>query len=154
MLSYEEKKEIFDSFPELASQEVSLNRLNYHFGDSAVPKTLVVKHLHPKSANAFVFAGYLPEEETRDGYVSVRDESDEEIRRLVAEALAFLRLTKDGYPEGYEEEWHDEREDELILRYTNEMWLVVMQSGAVEAVFKTKDQAEGYLMDEGFFETE
>lgn len=150
MLSFEEKKALFDQFPELSVQPVSMNRLNYHFEESAVPKTTVVKYLHPKSANAFVFAGYLPKEETKDGYVSVREASKEEIETLVKEAIAFLRLTEDGYEEGYEETWGDVNGDTLTLMYSNYMWTVLMSSGAVEAVFKTKEQAEAYLMDEGF----
>lgn len=150
MLSFEEKKALFNSFPELSEQAVSMNRLNYHFEESAVPKTTVVKFLHPKSANAFVFAGYLPKDETKDGYLSVRDASKEEIIKLVEEAIAYLRLTEDGYEDGYEEMWSDVNGDILTLQYTNYMWTVLMASGAVEAVFKTKEQAEGYLMDEGF----
>lgn len=150
MLSYDEKKAIFDSYPELSSQSVSMGRINYHYAASAVPKTLLVKHLHPKSGNAFVFAGYLPAEETKDGYVSVIELSEKEIRSFVDEAITFLNLTKDGYPEGFEEKWLDDHQDELILRYTNEAWLIIMQSGGVEAVFKTKEQGEAYLMDEGF----
>lgn len=151
MLNYEGKKAIFDSYSELVSQGVSMGRLNYHFDESAVPKTLLIKHLHPKSGNAFIFAGYLPEEDTKDGYVSVHDATEAELREFVERGMEFLRLTKDGYPEGYEEIWVDDHRDELILRYTNEAWLIIMQSGGVESVFMTKDQAESYLNDEGFF---
>ena len=150
MLSFEEKKAVFDSFPELTSQEVSMKRLNYHFAESAVPKTTVVKFLHPKSGNALIFAGYLPKEETKEGYISAIDATKEELIELIQKSIEFLKLTEDGYEEGYEENWHDERGDTLILRYSNYMWVVVMSSGSVEAVFKTKQQAEGYLMDEGF----
>lgn len=150
MLSFEEKKAIFDSFSELTCQPVSMNRLNYHFEESAIPKTILVKYLHPKSSNAFIYAGYLPASETKGGYISVHDGTKEEIIEKVNLALEFLRLTEDGFPEGYEELWRDNRGDELTLRYNNYMWSVLMTSGAVEAVFKTKQQAEGYLMDEGF----
>lgn len=151
MLNYEEKKAIFDSYTELTSQGVSMGRLNYHFNESAVPKTLLIKHLHPKSGNAFIFAGYLPEEDTKEGYISVHESNEAELRRFVERGIEFLRLTKDGFPEGYEEKWFDDHQDELILRYTNEAWLIIMQSGGVEAVFRTKEQGEAYLNDEGFF---
>lgn len=150
MLTFEEKKAIFDSFSELTCHPVSMNRLNYHFEESAIPKTILVKYLHPKSSNAFIYAGYLPGTETKGGYISVHDDSKEAIIEKVNLALEYLRLTEDGYPDGYEEQWRDNRGDDLILRYENYMWLVVMTTGAVEAVFKTKQQAEGYLMDEGF----
>lgn len=150
MLSFEEKKALFDSVPELKVQEVSMNRLNYHFEESAVPKTTVVKYLHPKSANAFVFAGYLPKAETKDGYISVIDATKEEIEELVTKAIEELRKTEDGYEDGYQEEWYDDRGDMLTLRYSNYMWVVLMTTGSVEAVFKSREQAAGYLMDEGF----
>lgn len=152
MLTFEEKKAIFDSYPELTVNEVSLNRLNYHFEASAVPKTTVVKYLHPKSHNAFVFAGYLPKEYTKDGYLSVLDEDSEMIHQLVDQAIDFLKKTADGYEEGYRETFHDDHEDVLVLEYNNPMWTVIMSSGAVEAVFKTKEAAESYLNDEGFFQ--
>ena len=37
-----------------------MNRLNYHYEDSQVAKTVVVKNLHPKSHNVMIYAGYLP----------------------------------------------------------------------------------------------
>ena len=150
MLSFEEKKQIFDEYDELVVREVSLNRLNYHFEDSAVEKTIVVKYLHPKSNNAFIYAGYLPDAQTKDGYISVRDANEEEIRQYVQDAIDFLKKTRDGYVEGYSEEWCDEREDLLILQYSNGIWMVVLTTGSVEAVFKTREAAESYLVEEGF----
>src|SRR5699024_9533009 len=102
--------------------------------------------------NAFVYAGYLPKEETKDGYVSVREASAEEIKQLVDKAIAHLRKTKDGYEEGYQELWISEKGEKLFLRYDNPMWLIVLENNQIETVFKTKEAAEGYLMDEGFFE--
>ncbi len=152
MLSFDEKKQIFDSFEELTLTKVSLGRLNYHFEGSAVPKTIVIKYLHPKSGNAFVYAGYLPKEETKEGYLSVHDLEETAIRELVVKALDFLKKTEDGYVEGYEEVWRDDHHDQLILRYSQPIWLIVMTTGSVEAVFKTKEAAKSYLNDEGFFE--
>ncbi|MGB7460681.1 MAG: hypothetical protein WA887_07385, partial [Carnobacterium jeotgali] len=85
MLSFEEKKAIFDSYEELTATKVSMNRLNYHFKDSAVPKTMAIRFLHP-NGNALIYAGYLPKEETDKGYVSVRDETEETIRSMVDQA--------------------------------------------------------------------
>lgn len=150
MLSFEEKKAIFDSYDELEMKEVSLGRLNYHFKDSAVAKTMVVKFLHPKSANAFVYGGYLPKEETKDGYLSVHDLEETEIRQRVEAAIDFLKKTADGFEEGYTESWQDDRQDELLLQYSGGVWLIVLTTGSVEAVFKTKEAAEGYLIEEGF----
>lgn len=151
MLSFAEKKAIFDEFEELAMHEVSLKRLNYHFEESAVPKTTVVKFLHP-NGNAFIYAGYLPEEDTMKGYISVLEEDAEMIRQMTADAIEYLKKTVDGYEEGYQENWVEDHGDYLTLEYRNGMWSIIMSSGALEAIFKTRDAAVGYLEDEGFFE--
>lgn len=151
MLTFDEKKQIIEEFTELEVQEVSMNRLNYHYHESAVPKTTVIKFLHPKSHNVLVFAGYLPENQTKDGFISAIDATGEELRELIRLALEELNKTEDGFPEGYEEEWQDARGDTLKLRYVSPVWAIVMTSESIEAIFKTKEAGESYLEDEGFF---
>ncbi|WP_034550162.1 hypothetical protein [Carnobacterium funditum] len=150
MLSFEEKKALFDEYKELTAAPVSLNRINYHFESSAVDKTVVVRFLH-QNGNALIYAGYLPKEETSKGYISVLDADEQEIRRLLDKALAFLKKTSDGYEEGYSELWFDQNGDVLRLIYDNPMWSVNLPDGKMEAIFKTKEAAEGYLLDESFF---
>lgn len=150
MLSFSEKKAIFDSYPELTVQPISMNRLNYHYEDSQVAKTVVVKNLHPKSHNVMIFAGYLPASETQSGYISAIDEDEKTIRLLVNEAMDYLQKLPNGFEEGYTEVWRDDRADELKLQHQNLAWVVIMTSGSVEAVFKTKEAAESYLKEEGF----
>ncbi|MEG0474916.1 MAG: hypothetical protein RR548_04380 [Carnobacterium sp.] len=150
MLSFEEKKALFEEYPELTAAPVSLNRINYHFEDSAVAKTMVIRFLHP-NGNAFVYAGYLPKEETNKGYLSIRDADEKTIRELVDKAIAYLKKTADGYEEGYSELWFDQRGDVLRLIYDNPMWSVTLPNDKIEGIFKTKEAAEGYLMDEDFF---
>lgn len=150
MLSFEEKKEIFDGFEELNSVSVSMNRLNYHFEKSAVAKTIVVRFLH-SNGNAFIYAGYLPAAETEKGYLSVRDADEHTIRELTEKAIAYLKKTADGYEEGYSELWFDNAGDVLRLTYDNPMWSIMLPNEQTEGVFKTKEAAEGYLMDENFF---
>ncbi|MGX6980074.1 hypothetical protein ACWN8V_12645 [Vagococcus elongatus] len=151
MLTFEEKKKIIEEFPELEEQKVSMNRLNYHFNESAVAKTIVVKYLHPKSHNAFVYAGYLPSSETKDGYISVINASEEELRERIRLGIEELKKTEDGFPDGYEEVWEDDRADILRLRYIAPVWGIVMQTEGIEAIFKTKEAGEAYLEEEGFF---
>lgn len=150
MLSFEEKKALFDEYKELTAVPVSLNRTNYHFESSAVDKTTVVRYLH-QNGNALIYAGYLPKEETIKGYISVLNADEKEIRRLVDKAIIFLKKTSDGYEEGYSELWFDQNGDVLRLVYDNPMWSVNLPDGKMEAIFKTKEAAEGYLLDENFF---
>ena len=150
MLSFEEKKALFDEYKELTAVPVSLNRTNYHFESSAVDKTTVVRYLH-QNGNALIYAGYLPKEETIKGYISVLNADEKEIRRLVDKAIIFLKKTSDGYEEGYSELWFDQNGDVLRLVYDNPMWSVNLPDDKMEAIFKTKEAAEGYLLDENFF---
>ena len=148
-LSFEEKKAIFDSYTELEAAPVSLKRFNYHFKDSAVEKTVLVRHLHP-NGNAWIYAGYLPKEETQKGYVSVLDADEAALREWVDKAIAHLKKTVDGYEDGYSELWFDAQGDVLRLTYENPVWSVLVSDGQVEGIFKTKEAGEGYLHDEGF----
>ena len=149
MLSFEEKKAIFDSYDELVSTPVSMNRLNYHFAGSAIEKKVIVRFLHP-NGNAFIYAGHLPKEETNKGYRSVWEEDEQTLRASVDEAISFMKKTIDGYEEGYSELWFDESGETLRIYYENPMWSVLMANDHVEGIFKTKEAAEGYLRDEGF----
>ena len=101
-LSFEEKKAIFDDYEELTAVPVSMNRINYHFNASAVDHKIVVRFLHP-NGNAFIYAGYLPKEETDKGYISVLESDEGTIRFLLEKAISFLKKTADGYVEGYSE---------------------------------------------------
>ena len=74
-LSFEEKKAIFDDYEELTAVPVSMNRINYHFNASAVDHKIVVRFLHP-NGNAFIYAGYLPKEETDKGCIGKRRRND------------------------------------------------------------------------------
>lgn len=152
MLTFEEKRAIFDSYPELTATPVSMNRVNYHYEESAVAKTMVVRFLHP-NGNALIYAGYLPKEETaKEGYISVLEASEEEIRDLVDKALEYLNKKENGYEVGYQELWTDQYGEKLCLQYDHPMWAVLVENGQIEGVFKSKEAAEGYLMDEGFLE--
>ncbi|MER2041056.1 hypothetical protein [Desemzia incerta] len=152
MLSFEEKKAIFDSYLELTATPVSMNRVNYHFEGSAIAKTMVVRFLHP-NGNALIYAGYMPKEETeKEGYISVLEASEAEIRDLVDKALEYLKKKENGYEVGYQELWTNHYGEKLILQYDHPMWAVLVENGQIEGIFKSKEAAEGYLMDEGFLE--
>ena len=59
MLTFEQKQEIIESFPELTRKEVSMKRVNYHYEESLFDKTVVVQHLHP-NGNGFVYVADIP----------------------------------------------------------------------------------------------
>ena len=64
MLTFEQKQEIIESFPELTRKEVSLKRVNYHYAESTYDKTVVVQHLHP-NGNGFVYVAGIPGYDSR-----------------------------------------------------------------------------------------
>ena len=47
MLSFQQKLDLFSSFPELTRNDVSMGRVNFHFEGSQHEKKTVVFRLHP-----------------------------------------------------------------------------------------------------------
>ncbi|EJX8145222.1 hypothetical protein OEO26_002993, partial [Listeria monocytogenes] len=87
----------------------------------------------------------------KQGYVNVKDYSENEIRVLLLEAKEFMDSDEDGYKEGLTKIYQDNSGEKLSLVYENKMW-VIYTGENLEAVFPTLESAEGYLLDEGFFE--
>ncbi|EDO0068112.1 hypothetical protein GLX89_14295, partial [Listeria monocytogenes] len=122
-----------------------------HYPASKRDKKIIVKHLHP-NGNAFVYAPFLEVEPLdKQGYVNVKDYSENEIRVLLLEAKEFMDSDEDGYKEGLTKIYQDNSGEKLSLVYENKMW-VIYTGENLEAVFPTLESAEGYLLDEGFFE--
>ncbi|EUJ29175.1 hypothetical protein MFLO_11330 [Listeria floridensis FSL S10-1187] len=146
------KKEIIDRFTELTAKPISLNRVNYHYPESQREKTILVKHLHP-NGNGFIYAPYLEGETELDkeGYVNIYEASEEELTELIQKAIDFMNTDEAGFAEGEARFYQDQDKNILKLVYENKVW-IVYDFDNVEAVFKSLEQAESYLSDEGFFE--
>lgn len=154
MLSFEEKKRIIESFPELTRKEVSLGRVNYHYEESAQEKKTVVYHLHP-NGNGFVYGALLSGRETDDrGMINIRDSSEEELRALVQASIRSLapKTQSEQAVAGdvsHEERWIGPDNQTLLLVEEDDLWYVY--SGLnLEMAFDTYDEAEAYLKEEGF----
>ncbi|EIO5737846.1 hypothetical protein LQW06_002817 [Listeria monocytogenes] len=150
MLNFEEKKALIESIDGFELHEISMGRINVHYPASKRDKKIIVKHLHP-NGNAFVYAPFLEVEPLdKQGYVNVKDYSENEIRVLLLEAKEFMDSDEDGYKEGLTKIYQDNSGEKLSLVYENKMW-VIYTGENLEAVFPTLESAEGYLLDEGFF---
>jgi exonuclease VII small subunit len=159
MLTFEEKLDIIESFPELERKNVSLGRVNFHYEESMMDKKTVVYHLHP-NGNGFVYAGQLPEAATDDkGMVNIRDYSADDLRSLITGTLRYLsggteELTKTTAEqaiigEEQEERWIDGDGHILLLVHENDLWNIY--SGLnLEAAFETYQEAEAYMKAEAF----
>ncbi|WP_163652540.1 hypothetical protein [Listeria sp. PSOL-1] len=150
MLSFAEKRALFQQFDELEEQPVSLGRLNYHFRASKRPKTIIVKYLHP-NGNGFIYAPFVSES-GKDGYVNIHEMEKTELIDLLKKALEYMSSDGDEFAEGYTEWYVDDHGEKLELSYENKMWLIYAFRN-VEAVFKTREAALSYLTDEGFFKS-
>ncbi|MBD1379504.1 hypothetical protein [Metabacillus arenae] len=155
MLTFEEKLQIIESFPELQRKEVSLGRVNFHYDESIFDKKIVVQHLHP-NGNGFVYAGNLPRmDKNNKGFINIRDYSEEALRSLIKQAIHSLSPQSDAAKElaivgdGYEERWINEERQSLLLIHEDEWWNVYAGLNLEEA-FGSYDEAEDYLLDEGF----
>ncbi|OLN22212.1 hypothetical protein BTO30_10715 [Domibacillus antri] len=154
MLTFEEKKAIIDTFPQLTAKDVSMKRVNYHFEDSLYEKTVVVYHLHP-NGNGFVFVGDLPGYEANEkGLVNIREASESELRAAIADSIRYLsdkteEEVIEQEPISKEEEWRNREGQTLLLANEDELWNVYTGLNLEES-FESFKEAERYLLEEGF----
>lgn len=159
MLTFEQKLQIMDSYPELDRKNVSLGRVNYQYDQSVHDKKTVAYHLHP-NGNGFVYAGLLEGYNVDDkGYVNIRDYSEEDLRSLVAKSIQSLSTggkapEKTAAPDYPSKDspggiWTDGDGGTLTLKYEDDLWYIY--SGInLEMVFETREEAGEYLTEEGF----
>ncbi|RTR31481.1 hypothetical protein EKG37_11430 [Robertmurraya yapensis] len=154
MLSFEEKLQIIESFPQLTRRDVSLGRVNFHYEESDYDKKTVVYHLHP-NGNGFVYAEYLDEyEPDQKGMVNIREFSAKELRKIIEQSIESLaprsNIESAIVGESEEEEyWINEENFTLILIYEDEMWNVYAGLN-LDGTFPSYNEAAQYLKEEGF----
>ncbi|WP_449622103.1 hypothetical protein [Robertmurraya sp. Marseille-Q9965] len=154
MLSFEEKLQIIESFPQLTRRDVSLGRVNFHYEESAFDKKTVVYHLH-KNGNGFVYAEYVDGyEPDQKGMVNIRDFSAKELRKIIEQSIESLaprsNIETAIVGESEEEEyWINEDNFTLILIYEDEMWNVYAGLN-LDGTFPSYNEAAQYLKEEGF----
>lgn len=162
MLTFEQKLQILDSYPELERRNVSLGRVNYQYEQSVHDKKTVAYHLHP-NGNGYVYAGLLEGFETDDkGYVNIREYNEQELRDLLDRSIRSLSVREDpgaGRPDPMHAAFHKETPGGLwrnadgavlTLKYEDDLWYIFAGQN-LEMVFETREEAGEYLTEEGFF---
>ncbi len=92
-LSFDDKRSILRSFPELIEVPMSNERLSYHFEGSQQPRKVIVTQLSP-TGNAYVCGAYLKDRSyvvDARGWISIKDFSKTELREVVAKAIESFR---------------------------------------------------------------
>jgi len=149
LLTFEEKVEIIESFPELTRNDVSMKRVNYHYKESLFDKTVVIQHLHP-NGNGFVYVaglhGYEPDDR---GLVNIREATEEEFRSIIAAAIKNLSEAPDDEAQPIEENWVGPNGEELLLVEEEEFWNLYHGLNLEES-FGAYGQATAYLREEKF----
>lgn len=168
MLTFEQKLELLESYPQLQRKQVSLGRVNFHFEESTVDKKIVAFHIHP-NGNGFVYAGLLDGYETDDkGFVNIRDYSEEQLRTLLDATLEAMSsqapaedvsdsnnsagsstpvISLSGSSAGGN--WIDDEGHTLILKYEDDMWCLYAGDN-LDMAFESRREADDYLREEGF----
>ena len=148
MLTFEQKQQIIETFPELTKKEVSLKRLNYHYEDSLYDKTVVVQHLHP-NGNGFVYVEGIPGYEADDrGLVNIREATEEELKATIKDAIRALS-SKEVEEESLEEVWVNGQGQKLTL-LEEEGFFNVYHGYNLEESFGDYREAADYLKEENF----
>lgn len=159
MLSFEQKLQVLDSFPELTRKNVSLGRVNYQYEQSMHDKKTVAYHLHP-NGNGYIYAamleGYAPDDK---GYVNIRDLPEDELRQLVRKSIDSLatggrEISNGDLSEPPRKEtpggtWTDAKGNVLTLKYEDDLWYLYAGLN-LEMAFETREEAGEYLAEEGF----
>ncbi len=154
MLTFTEKLAIIESFPQLQRKDISLGRVNFHFEESVHDKKIVVQHLHP-NGNGFVYAGHLPAKaKDKKGLVNIRDYSEEELRDLLTNSIAYLsQVQEEQEVENefavLEGTWVGPDRQEVTLVQEDLLWNVYAGLN-LEECFESPIEAERYLIEEGF----
>ncbi|SFL61615.1 hypothetical protein SAMN04487943_102468 [Gracilibacillus orientalis] len=155
MLTFDQKLKIVESFPELTRHNVSMNRVNFHYEESANDKKNVVYHLHP-NGNGFVYAEYLNGYDTdHKGLINIRDFSDAELRTVIQKSIESLVSTSAEAPlvEEFEEErWINSEKQSLLLLNEEDLWNVYADQN-LDGTFRSYNEARAYLEEEGFTRT-
>jgi len=155
MLTFEQKRAIIESFPQLTRNDVSLGRVNFHYEGSVHEKKTVVYHLHP-NGNGYVYGAYLKGYRKDDkGYVNIRDFSADELRDVIAASIQMLSHKREVAPQAkaaaqpLEETWVDKQNNTLLLQQEDTLWNVYHGLN-LEASFESYVETEQYLQEEGF----
>jgi hypothetical protein len=155
MLTFEQKLAIIESFPELERKNVSLGRVNFQLENSISDKKNIVYHLHP-NGNGYVHAGHVSIYKIDEkGMVNIRDFSEKELIHLIKESI--LSLSSVDIPvaeaeiigEPHEESWVNDENTHLLLINEDETWNLYFGLN-LEDTFGTYEEAEMFLVDEGF----
>lgn len=148
MLTFEEKQQIIEGFPELVKKEVSMKRLNYHYEESLYDKTVVVQHLHP-NGNAFVYVAGVEGYEADDrGLVNVRDYTADELRKVIRASVEGL-ATEVEEQEELAETWQNS-DGQMLTLLEEDGFYNVYHEANLEEGFGDYGEAASYLKEEGF----
>ncbi|MFP3917647.1 hypothetical protein U5N28_07540 [Lysinibacillus telephonicus] len=148
MLSFEQKQDIIESFPELTKKEISLNRLNYHFENSLHEKTIVIEKLHP-NGNGFVYVGDLlkyEKEANEKGLVNIREYDEQALREIIRDAIDYM---SEDMETPIVENWTSREGVLLELVHEKRNWNIYFRNNLEES-FGTREAAVEYLFEEGF----
>lgn len=160
MLSFEQKLEILESYPQLQRKNVSLGRVNFHYEESQQDKKTIALHLHP-NGNGFVYAGLLQGYDSDEkGFVNIREFTADQLKTIVEASIHSLSfpseenhsvsdfvMEKSNFHEA--EVWTNEDEQSLSLLHDDDLWYIYTGPN-LEMVFETLKEAKEYLREEGF----
>lgn len=148
MLTFNEKLDIIESFPELVRKNVSLGRINFQYPESISDKKNIVYHLHP-NGNGYVYAGELPGyQKDEKGMVNIRDMDAKALQHLLEKAINALSSERKKTVD-QEERWINKELQELFLKYENDSWNIYFGLNLEES-FDSYEEASLFLKQEGF----
>lgn len=97
-LSFEQKRNIFRSFPELTEKIDKYGRISYFYEGSKQRRKQMAREL-THTGNGYGYGGYLPEYRhltDERGWINIRDFSESELRELISKVIrSFSNSTEE-----------------------------------------------------------
>ena len=125
-----------------------MKRVNYHYEDSLYDKTVVVQHLHP-NGNGFIYVAGVPGYDADErGLVNIREATEEELRKTIADSIQALSQGEDE-EQPVEQKWVNADGEELILMEELGAWNLYHGLN-LEDSFGDYAEALAYLKEEQF----
>jgi len=89
-LTFEQKRKIFRSFPELTEEKMSYDRFNYWYYGSKRKRKVIARELS-HTGNGYVYGAYLQgykDELDPRGWINIKDYEERELKELIKKVIA------------------------------------------------------------------
>ncbi|MFD1676734.1 hypothetical protein [Alicyclobacillus fodiniaquatilis] len=91
MMTFSQKIEFLQSFPELNKKELPDGRVNFYYANSRKQGKVIVRELYPPTGNGYLCGRYMSDFKVdARGWINIRDVGKEQLRTMVLAAISSM----------------------------------------------------------------